>query len=329
MLVQVVALLGLGVLGSSAQLQEERSRNLVGLIIRELLQDMKKLNLNAVPSLVTVNATVERCMHSHLKTFASTLTALDTHSKFIAKKLTRLNAYKNILPKSNTMEAGGNAATYLEGFIEALKNSKESVEQRLIVLNLRKIQSYGESCTGWMPLLSLTMSYLNHLITFGKYYIRVQVSLMKKQTFPAHEEEKLQLPPETADLHSIVIQINYAREKFLTPLDVKRLSCAHNNTELFIRGLEKIDKRTCMRKVAKDMEKLEKICDILKKSSSHDESCWNAETRFSKFKENLQEFLRWVNGKVDCSSVGRSEMTLYLDGKCSCRDLWKSLQGLG
>lgn len=47
------------------------------------------------------------------------------------------------------MEAGGNAATYLEGFIEALKNSKESVEQKLIVLNLQKIQAYGDSCTGW------------------------------------------------------------------------------------------------------------------------------------------------------------------------------------
>lgn len=55
MLVQVVALLGLGVLGSSAALQEERSRTLVGLIIQELLQDMKKLNLNAVSSLLLNN----------------------------------------------------------------------------------------------------------------------------------------------------------------------------------------------------------------------------------------------------------------------------------
>lgn len=38
-------------------------------------------------------------MHSHLKTFASTLAALDTRSKVIARKLTRLNTYKNILPK--------------------------------------------------------------------------------------------------------------------------------------------------------------------------------------------------------------------------------------
>uniref|UniRef100_A0A8C5IZA6 Uncharacterized protein n=1 Tax=Junco hyemalis TaxID=40217 RepID=A0A8C5IZA6_JUNHY len=50
--------------------------------------------------------------------------------------------------KTNTMEAGGNAATYLEGFIEALKNSKESVEH--ILVKLKDIQAYGESCTGWM-----------------------------------------------------------------------------------------------------------------------------------------------------------------------------------
>ncbi|TRZ22122.1 hypothetical protein HGM15179_005026 [Zosterops borbonicus] len=119
MLVQVVALLGLGVLGSSAQLQEEHSRTLVGLIIRELLQDMKKLNLSAVPSLVTVNATVERCMHSHLKTFVSTLTALDIHSKFIARKLTRLNTYKNILPKDLDQECETAQVTW-DDFLDTL-----------------------------------------------------------------------------------------------------------------------------------------------------------------------------------------------------------------
>lgn len=52
MLVQIVALLGLGVLGSSAPLQENSSRTLAGLIIQELLQDIKKLNLNVVSSLI-------------------------------------------------------------------------------------------------------------------------------------------------------------------------------------------------------------------------------------------------------------------------------------
>lgn len=42
---------------------------------------------------------VETCMQSHLKTFISTLTALDIHSKVIARKLTRLDTYRNILPK--------------------------------------------------------------------------------------------------------------------------------------------------------------------------------------------------------------------------------------
>lgn len=37
-------------------------------------------------------------MHSHLKTFVSTLEALDKSSKSIAKKLTRVQAHKNVLP---------------------------------------------------------------------------------------------------------------------------------------------------------------------------------------------------------------------------------------
>lgn len=48
MLVQVVALLSLGVLCSSAPTQGHSSRELVGSIIQEVLQDMQKLNLNAV-----------------------------------------------------------------------------------------------------------------------------------------------------------------------------------------------------------------------------------------------------------------------------------------
>lgn len=38
-------------------------------------------------------------MHSHLKTFVSTLAALDKSSKSIAKKLTRVHAHKNVLPE--------------------------------------------------------------------------------------------------------------------------------------------------------------------------------------------------------------------------------------
>lgn len=65
MLVQVLALLSLGALSSSAPTQatrptstgspspqEERSRALVGLIIQEILQDMQKLKLNTVSSFI-------------------------------------------------------------------------------------------------------------------------------------------------------------------------------------------------------------------------------------------------------------------------------------
>uniref|UniRef100_U3KKV3 Interleukin-7 n=1 Tax=Ficedula albicollis TaxID=59894 RepID=U3KKV3_FICAL len=100
---------------------------------------------------------------------------------------------------------------------------------------------------------------------------------------------------------------------------INKLSCAHNNTEIFIHELKKIPARTCMSKVKTDMQKLEKICSVLK----------TAETKFSHFKESLQEFLRWVNHKLDCKSVGRSKLGLDMDGKCSCRDPWKSHQGLG
>lgn len=48
------------------------------------------------------------------------------------------------------MEAGGNVTTYLEGFIEALKLSKESSKERLIAQNLQKIQDAIKSCAGWM-----------------------------------------------------------------------------------------------------------------------------------------------------------------------------------
>ncbi|XP_053847459.1 uncharacterized protein LOC128815087 [Vidua macroura] len=248
MLVQVVALLALGLLGSSAPLQEERSRTLVGLIIQELLQDIKKLNLNAVPSLVTVNATVERCMHSHLKTFTSTLTALDTHSKFIARKLTRLDTYRNILPKKETPR----------------------------------------------------------LLNETKYSLVDEMLCLLKA-----ENRRIQ-------------------EKFSIPVHIKERSCAHKTTEIFIHELKKIHKCPCMRRVEKDMEKLEKTCNILKKSSFNNNSCLKkANTGFSKFKESLEEFLRWVNEKLDCRKVGRGELGLYLDGECSCPDSWKSHQGLG
>ncbi|KAJ7426949.1 hypothetical protein WISP_10990 [Willisornis vidua] len=145
MLVQVVALLGLGVLvlGSSAPLrapspasprvgsaQDERARTLVGLIIRELLQDMKRLNFNAVPSVVTVNATLERCMHSHLKTFASTLATLNTPSRVIARKLTRVGIYKNILPKDLDEECETAQVTW-DDFLNTLERFLRLLSEKI------------------------------------------------------------------------------------------------------------------------------------------------------------------------------------------------------
>ncbi|GAB0195840.1 interleukin-like precursor [Grus japonensis] len=235
MLVQVVALLSLGVLCSSAPTLAPRPNNagrhslqeepLVGLIVRELLQDMQKLNLNEVPTVATVNATVERCMHSHLKTFARTLAALDVRSKLIARKLTVVNNYKHMLPEDGS---------------------------------------------------------------------------------------------------KITLQ-----EKFLKPIHIKDQICAHSNTKRFIQELKKMTKYQCMQRVEKDMKSLEEICSILKKSSSHDKICCkSAETDFSQFKKGLEEFLKWVNGKKDCSNIVRSELGLYPDGNCVCHDQWKYRKGL-
>ncbi|CAN8189873.1 unnamed protein product [Coccothraustes coccothraustes] len=117
---------------------------------------------------------------------------------------------------------------------------------------------------------------------------------------------------------------------FSTPVYVKKLSCAHNNTEIFIHELKKIQKLTCMRRVEKDMEVLEKKCIVLKKSSFNKKSCSKKiNTDFSEFRESLEEFLRWVNEKLDCRNVGRSDLGLYLDGECSCHDPWKSHRALG
>uniref|UniRef100_A0A8C9NB81 Interleukin-7 n=1 Tax=Serinus canaria TaxID=9135 RepID=A0A8C9NB81_SERCA len=120
------------------------------------------------------------------------------------------------------------------------------------------------------------------------------------------------------------------KENFSTPLHVKEPYCAHSNTEIFIHELKKIQNLTCMRRVEKDMEELEKKCNVLKKSSSKKKSCSKkANTNFSEFRESLEEFLRWVNEKLDCRSVGRSELDLYLDGACRCHDPWKSHRALG
>nr|XP_005483636.1 uncharacterized protein LOC102060734 [Zonotrichia albicollis] len=119
-----------------------------------------------------------------------------------------------------------------------------------------------------------------------------------------------------------------------TPVYVKKPDCAPKNAEIFIHGLKKLHKWTCMKKVEKDMEELEKNCSIFKKSSFNKSCSKKSNTDFSEFKASLEEFLRWINQKQNCKNVGRSKFSFYpvnrnLDGKCSCHDPWKSHQALG
>ncbi|KAM6379914.1 uncharacterized protein J5M81_010108 [Pluvialis apricaria] len=118
-------------------------------------------------------------------------------------------------------------------------------------------------------------------------------------------------------------------EQFFKPLHIKNQSCAPYNTENFIKELKKIPTCKCMKRVEKDMIQLEKTCPILEKPSSSNSRCSEmAETDFPSFKESLEEFLKWVNGKQDCSNIVRSESGLYPDSKCRCPDSWKSRKGL-
>uniref|UniRef100_A0A8C3KIB2 Uncharacterized protein n=1 Tax=Calidris pygmaea TaxID=425635 RepID=A0A8C3KIB2_9CHAR len=48
------------------------------------------------------------------------------------------------------MEEGGDVITYLEGFIKALKNSKEHSKERLIARELQEIKNARKSCLKWM-----------------------------------------------------------------------------------------------------------------------------------------------------------------------------------
>ncbi|XP_009889655.1 PREDICTED: uncharacterized protein LOC104292030 [Charadrius vociferus] len=305
MLVQVVALLSLGLLCSSAPMpatgptgagryspQEERSRALVGLIIREVLQDMQKLNLNAVPSVVTVNATVERCMHSHLKTFSGTLAALDRPSKVIARKLATVNAYKNILPKIVS-----------RGHLRGL--SGEAQSGRLTALRCpHTLSGSAEVCSG-----------------VSSYFLPL------KETPHVQNKAKSAIIDEMLCL--LKAENEAINESFSKPLYIKNRSCAHYNTKNFIKELEKIPTCKCMKTVEQDMIQLEKTCPMLKKPSSNDSRCSEmTQTNFTRFKESLEEFLKWINGKQNCSNIVRSESGLYPDGKCHCPDLWKSHQGV-
>ncbi|XP_009864599.1 PREDICTED: uncharacterized protein LOC104271585 [Apaloderma vittatum] len=283
MLVQVVALLSLGVLHISVPMPTGTTRHSVGSIIQEVLESLQKLNLKEVPSLATVNTTVERCMRSHLETFAASLENLNTQSKLIVRQLNVINKSESIPPKDlgeecKTVQVPGQV------FLETLESF---------------LRLLSEAFSYFLPLKETP-----HLQNKTKSIIDEMLCLLEAEKDPINEE-------------------------FSKPLHIKSKSCAHYNTEKFIKELKKIPQHPCMKIVEKCMRKLEEKCSILKKSSPKDERCSDkAETDFSRFKESLEEFLKWVNQKQNCSNIMRNDLYLYLDDKCSCLDSWKYHKGL-
>ncbi|KAM9604120.1 uncharacterized protein ACIBXB_003071 [Morphnus guianensis] len=146
-----------------------------------------------------------------------------------------------------------------------------------------------------------------------------------KETLHLQNKTKLSLIDEMLCL--LEAEKEPINEEFLKPLYIKNQSCAHYNAEKFIHELEKIPMCKCMKKLEKDMKKLEKTCPILQKPSS-DTCSEDAITNFPLFKKSLEEFLKWVNQKQNCSNITRSESDLYRRCKCSCPDLWKYHKGL-
>ncbi|XP_054024630.1 uncharacterized protein LOC128897975 [Dryobates pubescens] len=229
------------------------------------------------------------------------------------------------------MEAGGTVTTYLEEFIKALKSSRARLEERLIAQKLKKIQDAGKSCLGWLeqdwePVeeedflsnLEYLLRFLNHYVLSDEtnYFLPLKAALQSESII--HEM-----------LCLLEAERETIKERFLRPLHIKKENCAHYNTEKFIHELKRIPMHRCMKQVEKDMEKLEQNCPGLKKPPSTDENCFElAETSFLRFKESLEEFLKWVSHKQNCSSIVRSKLDLYLDSKCSCPDSWKHPNGL-
>ncbi|XP_074694452.1 uncharacterized protein LOC141929171 [Strix aluco] len=143
---------------------------------------------------------------------------------------------------------------------------------------------------------------------------------------PPKETPHLQNKTQYTIIHEIICLLKAENDpikvKFSKPLLITSQGCAHYNTEKFIHELKKISAYKCMETVEKDMKKLEQNCSILKKSSSKDENCpVMSNINFSRFKESLEEFLKWVNQKQECNMIMRSESGLYPDKKCTCSDL--------
>uniref|UniRef100_A0A8C4JU93 IL7 protein n=1 Tax=Dromaius novaehollandiae TaxID=8790 RepID=A0A8C4JU93_DRONO len=115
--------------------------------------------------------------------------------------------------------------------------------------------------------------------------------------------------------------------EFSTPTHVKNKTCADSDTEKFIKGLEKIHNHVCMKRVKAGMERLRENCPSLKKSLHHDKRCSEMKTDFHRFKETLENFLRWINHNMVCKKVVITEPDLYTDDKCTCHDPQKYRKG--
>ncbi|OXB57301.1 hypothetical protein ASZ78_000519 [Callipepla squamata] len=112
-----------------------------------------------------------------------------------------------------------------------------------------------------------------------------------------------------------------SKEKLTTPTCIKSTSCACDNTEEFIHQLNRF-KSPCMKIVTKDLITLRDNCLIMK-NKSHGNSCTEIRADFSKFRSNLEEFLKWLSQRNNCTSIMRDEVDLYGYSESSCSQLQK------
>uniref|UniRef100_A0A8C9FF99 Interleukin-like protein n=1 Tax=Pavo cristatus TaxID=9049 RepID=A0A8C9FF99_PAVCR len=111
-------------------------------------------------------------------------------------------------------------------------------------------------------------------------------------------------------------------EQLTTPTCITCTNCACNNTEEFIHQLSKLES-PCMKIVKSDMTKLKENCSILKTKSAHGNSCKEIRADFSKFRSNLEEFLKWLSQMNNCRNIVRDELDLDGISESSCPQLQK------
>uniref|UniRef100_A0A8B9D6R3 Interleukin-7 n=1 Tax=Anser cygnoides TaxID=8845 RepID=A0A8B9D6R3_ANSCY len=115
-------------------------------------------------------------------------------------------------------------------------------------------------------------------------------------------------------------------EDLCTPTSLKIKNCAHRNIDKFIHELSRLNISKCMTLVKIEMSELEKNCSVLKEETTHESNCKNIKADFSKFKNNLKEFLKWVYETFNCTSTVRNEVDLYTNN-CTCPRLRRYRKG--